>query len=177
MARGVPVKQASGRPLKVLVPIRNWAIDVAQFIVDYMETNNRIASGDSINSVAVEVVKPKRVFITANESVKFALAGRKAGKGPPMRAIVDWILEKNGKFGFRWNPREISLNSLAFLIGRKIKEKGTNSPKLRAQNIALVIESKGKKHLADAGLAFAKEASAQWIAAITKAGNKNVTVR
>ena len=47
--------------------------------------------------------------------------GREPGSFPPVQAIKDWIMDKP------ITPRDnISIDSLAFLIGRKIQEVGTN---------------------------------------------------
>ena len=48
--------------------------------------------------------------------------GRKKGSFPPIDAIKDWIKDKGIK------PNGISTDSLAFLIGRKIKEQGIKVP-------------------------------------------------
>jgi hypothetical protein len=45
--------------------------------------------------------------------------GRKSGKRPPTNVIKQWILDKGIRF------TDISLDSLAFLIARKIGEEGT----------------------------------------------------
>lgn len=46
--------------------------------------------------------------------------GRKPGKFPPVSAIIDWIREKGIK------ATDIPERSLAFIIARKIAEKGTD---------------------------------------------------
>lgn len=50
------------------------------------------------------------------------LGGRRAGKQPPIKAIEDWIKAK----GIKPLEDKISTSTLAFLIARKIAEKGTD---------------------------------------------------
>lgn len=50
------------------------------------------------------------------------LSGRRAGKMPPIKAIEDWIKAK----GIKPLEDKLSTSSLAFLIARKIAEKGTD---------------------------------------------------
>lgn len=50
------------------------------------------------------------------------LAGRRAGKQPPIKAIEDWIQAK----GINPIEKEMTTSTLAFLIARKIAEKGTD---------------------------------------------------
>lgn len=125
----------------------NWMVDIGEWMIGYMEQNNRIASGKSINSFNVTAIQnPQFVELRASEGVKWALQGRKAGKFPNVDAIKGWIRDKGLSLA------GITLNSLAFLIGRKIALSGTSEPKLREQNIQLVIKQKGikhTKHLAD----------------------------
>lgn len=50
------------------------------------------------------------------------LAGRKAGKMPPVSAIERWIVQK----GISPIEKELKVSSLAYLIARKIAKEGTN---------------------------------------------------
>ena len=158
----VEVKQSVGRPLKALVPIRDWAVDVANWMVNWMEQNDKRASGRSIRSISVEVTKPNVVVIHAADSVQWALAGRGAGKFPLVNRIMQWIKDRGLPL------IDITINSLAFLIGRKIAKHGTNPPKLRKQNIDLVITSKAKKYLDKSAQAFAQSISDRWMKGILK---------
>ena len=49
------------------------------------------------------------------------LGGRRAGKQPPIQAIEDWLTTK----GIKPISDKMSISTLAFLIARKIAEKGT----------------------------------------------------
>lgn len=50
------------------------------------------------------------------------LAGRRAGKQPPLKPILDWVIAK----GLAKVEEKAKASSIAFLIARKIAEKGTN---------------------------------------------------
>jgi len=56
--------------------------------------------------------------ILANHYIYYLLYGRKNGKAPPISAIRSWIEEKGIQ-------SELPIDSLAFLIARKIAKKGT----------------------------------------------------
>jgi hypothetical protein len=87
----------------------------------------------------------------------WALFGRgSSDKFPPLQAIKDWILRK---------PIQISgsdrIDSVAYLIARKIKNSGTNPPKLRPQNLDLVINQLGNKYMPTLGRELADELATQ----------------
>lgn len=50
------------------------------------------------------------------------LAGRIAGKQPPSKAIEDWLIQK----GIQPINEKMKISTLAYLIARKIGQKGTN---------------------------------------------------
>lgn len=77
------------------------------------------ASGDLAKSVRYEVDSTGlRVF--ALDYILYVNDGRRPGKAPPRQAIKDWIEEKRLSF-------DIPINSLAFLIQRKIAKQGTTA--------------------------------------------------
>jgi hypothetical protein len=149
----VKVIQSVGRPLKALVPIRDWSVEVGEWMIQYLLSNDRKATGDTVNSIEVTVTKPDEVVLSGAPSLKWALAGRKAGKAPPVQAMKDWILAKPIQM------QNITLNALAFLIGRKIARSGTSEPKLRQQNLQIVVNNLGKKYVQEIGEIQAKEAA------------------
>jgi hypothetical protein len=76
------------------------------------------ASGELASSVKYTVAGSV-LTITARKYIGALEFGRKNGKRPPRQVIRDWIDEKGIV------PNGISKDSLAFLIQRKIGEKGT----------------------------------------------------
>lgn len=77
------------------------------------------ASGDLANSVRFEVTD-RGLKVFAEDYIYYLEHGRKPGKFPPLDSIKQWIEEKNLTF-------DIPIDSLAFLIGRKIARKGTTA--------------------------------------------------
>jgi len=130
-----------GRPARTLDPMINWMVDVGEWMIDYLQKNNRIASGESINSFEVTAIQnPQFVELKAADSVKWALQGRKAGRFPNVGRLRQWVRDKLGETNVK------TINRIAYLVGRKISLSGTSEPKLRVQNIQLVIKQKGIKH-------------------------------
>ncbi len=76
------------------------------------------ASGDLAKSIRYEVYE-NGVKIIGNDYIYYLEKGRKSGKRPPKDVIRKWIDDKG------INPTDISKDSLAFLIQRKIGLKGT----------------------------------------------------
>lgn len=77
------------------------------------------ASGDLAKSVRYEVDdRGLRVF--AADYIYYVNTGRRPGKFPPIDSIKQWIEDKRLSF-------DIPIDSLAFLIARKISKKGTTA--------------------------------------------------
>lgn len=76
------------------------------------------ASGNLANSIQY-TVQDYKLTITGADYIYYLQFGRKPGKRPPTSVIRQWIDEKG------INPTDISKDSLAFLIARKIGEEGT----------------------------------------------------
>jgi len=84
---------------------------------------NMNATRETSNSIKSKVVETPSLIIgtiTANRSLLVLETGRKPGKFPPVDSIRKWIVDKGIV------PKGISVDSLAFLIGRKIAREGTN---------------------------------------------------
>jgi len=75
------------------------------------------ASGKSAASLR-QIVTNDKITVLGDSSFFYQERGRGPGKFPPPNVIREWIKDKPLRSG-------ISLNSLAFLIGRSIAEKGT----------------------------------------------------
>lgn len=131
-----------GRPARSLDPMIEWTTEIGEWMIRWLENNNRISSGDSVNSFEVTAIQnPLYVELKAATSVKYALQGRNAGAFPNLGGIKQWIKDKGISLV------DISLDSLAFLIGRKIARSGTSQPRLKIQNIQFAIKQIGKKHM------------------------------
>jgi len=93
--------------------------NAASRIVEDQRAKNIRASGQSADSLEIRELETSRE-LWGSHYFYFEEHGRKSGKRPPMISILEWIRVK----GIR--PKDISEKSLAFLIARKIGEKGTN---------------------------------------------------
>lgn len=96
-------------------------------------------SGRSAATLEVANVTDSSGQLLAGDSIMAQIFGRAPGKQPPTNAIVAWI-ESAGI-----QPEGISIESLAFLIARKIGREGTDiwkglQPALGFYQIAIVNE-------------------------------------
>ena len=82
----------------------------------------------------IAVATEKSMTITAPFHARIMEGGRKAGKFPPPDEILRWV-----KLGKIQNRGDISDESLAYLIGRKIAREGIKVP--NKYNIGNVISS------------------------------------
>lgn len=108
--------------------LEEYAIEVRNKYQDSLIRNNRIATGDLLNTVEYEVVRDGsiyRVSLILEDYWYYVENGRNPGKWPPRDEILDWIrikpvLPTPDSYGNLPTPE-----SLAFLIQRKIGEEGT----------------------------------------------------
>ncbi len=77
------------------------------------------ASGQLYDSVRYDVTGGEMLSVYAEDYIYYLIYGRANGKRPPKDAILKWIDAKG------ITPDGITKDSLAFLIQRKIGEKGT----------------------------------------------------
>ena len=75
------------------------------------------ASGNLAKSIRYEV-KDGQLLVYANDYIYYLVYGRQPGKFPPREAIIQWIKDKPIQ-------SDLPINSLAFLIQRKISRQGT----------------------------------------------------
>jgi len=161
----VNVKSSVGRPTRIEDFLLQWGVDIVSWFEEWQVMNNRIATGDSVSGYYVDLTEKNHVRI-GNEVdyMPYPLTGRNAGKFPPKEAIEQWIVDKGIV------PDDISIESLAFLIGRKIAKEGTDQPRLKKQNIEMVINSKSDKWLNRIADAVGKEVNDVMVESLTKNG-------
>jgi len=125
-----------------LIDILNEAVISMQKNLDKDKTNNsgnlRQALGDNLNQKVL--VKKGRVYakIEAKGADYWGAVdlGRRPGKQPPLEDILSWVKTKLRR-------SDISDKNLAFLIARKIGEKGTKGNKFKTN----VITNKWRSNL------------------------------
>lgn len=139
----VKLKRPSGRLTPTEKALQGWLMDFANWLNNWQEGAGHYTtrSDSSLNSYLVTIKDDEGTF-SAAEWLKWAVFGRTSGKPPPPDLIRQWIEDKPISI-----PPEMSINQLAFLISRKIGQSGTRPPKLRRQNIALVLDNFSRKHL------------------------------
>lgn len=88
------------------------------------------ASGRLQSSIKVSEKNSKdgtEIILEMEEYGKYVDEGRKPGKGMPIDDLKKWIVDKGIKFNEQTKSKQTTeqkINSLAFLINRKIKNKG-----------------------------------------------------
>lgn len=81
-------------------------------MLDYMQAENRNATGKSAASLTVKAT-PKTGSLTGNAGIEYVFRGRGPGKMPPLSAIIDWCNARGIPRGAAWS------------IARKIAAAGT----------------------------------------------------
>jgi len=104
-------------------------------IINDMSVNNRNASKKFIRSLDIKDLRDGSQLVGEDYSQQL-VAGRKPGRFPPTKAIEDWIDAK----GLSLN--KIKKKSLAFIIARKIANKGTDifKGKRKALNVKGIVD-------------------------------------
>ena len=101
--------------------VQKWLDESKAKITANYDRDNMRASGNFARSLETNVKESQGrvigVMVGAHHSL-FVDQGRRAGKRPPISAILQWIDDK------RIVPTDISNHSLAFLIARKIGNEG-----------------------------------------------------
>lgn len=102
-----------------------------KFLIDVLQRNGKIASGDLIKSIDYKVIEDANgilLKIIANETFNFVDEGRRAGaRMPPITPIENWMKRKG--IGFK----KMSSKSAAFLVARSISQKGIKPLRLKKQ--------------------------------------------
>ena len=124
--------------------IEDWINETTDLIAaKYNELGLR-ASGDFERNLSGEYKqdeKSVRIEIKGVDYTYYLVNGRNPGSFPPVDAIMKWIDEKPINF----DETEISKNSLAYLIGRKIATEGIKVPSER--NDGNLLESISKQRV------------------------------
>ena len=117
----VKVTRNVGRPTKVEEGLVDWGVRVAEEMQDQQIAKDFVASGRSLKQYEVVIAKPNVVDILWASYLQFSLegVGRQPGSYPPINAIVQWLIDKKIK-----PSKKQTLNSLAFVIARKMAEEG-----------------------------------------------------
>lgn len=102
--------------------LSNYLNTVKSSILEHY-INQLSSNGYSTDNITIKVNIDNNDFqlvLNLNDYWKWIENGRKAGKMPPVNAILEWINKKN----IKPNKKELSKKSMAFLIARKIGLKG-----------------------------------------------------
>jgi len=110
-----------GRPTLAQEVIAKYLQRVSKDIKADQKQKKLVASGNSLNSHVIIMGTKNRNSLIASSYYPFIVEGRGPGKFPPPDKIMDWLIEK------KIQPRDenMSLKSLAFLIGRKMAKEGS----------------------------------------------------
>jgi len=154
MAEIIVSTRPVGRPAKIQGPLIAYAVNVAEFSINWQDVNDRSATGDSQNFRVNVFNKPTRVQLVGVDYLGFALSGRGAGKPPPYAPIRDWVETRQNLFdvaGLDALSKERTLNSIAYGIQVNIGKRGWSrqSKKLRPQSLQFALNRIADKHLGD----------------------------
>jgi hypothetical protein len=109
-----------------------------------MDFHKRQASGEAVTSL-YERRTQNGFDILGAEHWKYVNEGRNSGKRPPKDTIIKWIKDKG------ITPKDISVESLAFLIARKIGDEGVPNSgggvKANQLKISTQVYEKNKEQL------------------------------
>lgn len=117
----------------------NFAEEFQILLKNNIISADKVASGELLNSIEVSSLyingNEWKVTLKAVDYINVIEDGRKAGKQPPMKAILQWInikqiLPRADELG-----NEISKEQLAFLIARKIGSKGFSGKQIISNSL------------------------------------------
>lgn len=130
--------------------LSNFANDFELLLKDKAYVADLIAKGDLMNTLEVTSYytnnKQFKVIMRAQDYAMYALEyGRKPGKKPPYKSILEWIQVKQILPRPDKNGRELTQEDLAFRIQASIGKKGVLGKKLVSKTLQeLLVEYKPK---------------------------------
>jgi len=142
VARKPSVKFLSGKPTNEQRAIAGLLNEIAFKIQTKMFEHDRVATGEAINSFKIIVNKTNYVMSVVDH-LKFAIQGREAGAFPwedGVNPLIKWILDKPIEL-----KNGITVEQLAFLIGRKIARDGTKGPHIEDSDLDVIYSDAYQK--------------------------------
>lgn len=128
--------------------------ELKQAMTDQLKSNGSYNTGNLANSIQYSVEQRDFEYALIRKMLKYGDyvdqgIGRGPGKMPPVMDIIEWI-----KFKRIPVPSTMTIEAFAFVIARKIGERGTN-PRPRpfiTPSINKVLQTTGKELLTKAGV-------------------------
>ena len=132
----IKIRRPSGRPSAIQKTVEAALVNIAESLIDWQRSHNRVASGVSqswrirLNRVGRE--KPAAVAgeLTGVIYINYALFGRGAGKQPRVSAILRWMRQRGIKGKDLKSGRFKNNTAAATAIAISIGKYGTKSLKL-----------------------------------------------
>ncbi len=93
--------------------IKEFLNEIKGELIDYMDTNDRNATGKSKKSIQIANITITSGQIIGADHIQYVFKGRAPGKMPPLFAIIEWC-------SARGLPRAV-----AWIIAKRISENGT----------------------------------------------------
>lgn len=128
--------------------------ELKKAMTDQLKTNGSYNTGKLANSIQYKVEQNDYEYDLVRTMLTYGVYvdggyGRKAGKQPPVKEIIEWIQFKKIPV-----PASLTIESFAFAIARKIGRMGTD-PRPRpfiAPSINRVLTTTGKEIMSKAGV-------------------------
>ena len=144
MAIAPQLKFRSGKPTNAQRAVGGMMLDVAFELQSWLFWADRVATGEAINTILIEVFKSFKGSSYIMSTVKYfeyALTGRAKGKMPPVSSIEQWTLDK----GLAVPPEFKTRNAFAWAIAKGIEKSGTAPPHFNERDFKLITERAYKK--------------------------------
>ena len=180
MAQRPKVRYGRGRPNDFQRATAGFLLDIALEMQNFLQLNNRVASGHAINSFEIDVESLRKggavgeTFATLSAAgyIAFSLQGREGkdtrpeNKYPPFDEIRNWVAIK----GFQVSEKYPTLDEVAKAMQITIGELGTNNPHMTSEEVEVIIDiawDKWGDRLADG---YAEQIADVIVRALTKQG-------